>query len=350
MVAGGVMKIADVFKVPLWLWQLSGTSKSFLKNPLIGNSDLNARGLHRARVSFAYAMAERRRAALRGKVRPDLARQFDQNGFVVIKDFLPDDVFAALLARLHATPLPAREMRQGQTVTRMIPLGPQVRGGLPEVGQIMADKELAAAIRYVASAGGVPVWFLQTVIAAADQRAADPQTELHADTFHPTAKMWLFLQDVGADDGPFQYVPGSHRLTEARRQWEYRTSLTARDDPRVHHAHGSFRVGPDDLAAMGLPAPQVMTVAANTLVIADTFGFHARTPSPKPTLRMEVHAYLRQAPFAPLVWPGLQSLPGIGQRQLDLYLGYSDLKQRLTGRGRVWTPVGEVTADAPAQL
>ena len=41
----------------------------------------------------------------------------------------------------------------------------------------------------------------------------DPQTALHADTFHPTVKAWLFLTDVAADAGPFTYVPGSHRLT-----------------------------------------------------------------------------------------------------------------------------------------
>jgi hypothetical protein len=241
-------------------------------------------------------------------------------------------------------------MRQGRAVTRMIPLGPAVLPRLPEARRVIEDPELAGAIRYAASTGGAPVWFLQTVIAAPDAGGVDPQTEVHADTFHPTAKMWFFLQDVGDDDGPFMYVPGSHRLTPGRLDWEYRTSLTARDDKRTHHAHGSFRVRPDELAAMGFPPPRRMTVKANTVVIADTFGFHARTPSPRPTLRMELHAYLRQAPFWPLATAGLRSLPGIAARQLDLYLAYGDALHRAGLGGQVWKPVGSVTADSPAHV
>ncbi|BBE74730.1 phytanoyl-CoA dioxygenase family protein [Oharaeibacter diazotrophicus] len=344
------MKTADWLKAPLWLWGLAGTSKSFRANPLIGDPGLNARGLHRERVALAWRMAERRRAAIASRVAPEHRRQFDENGFVVVENYLPDDVFARMVASLRTTALPAREMRQGETVTRMIPLGPSVLARLPEVRGVVRDREIGAAIRYAASTAGPPVWFVQTVIAEPGRGRPDPQCDVHADTFHPTAKMWLFLQDVGPDDGPFRYVPGSHRLTPARLDWEYRTSLTARDDPRLHHAHGSFRVRPDELAAMGFPEPRVMTVRANTLVIADTFGFHARTPSPKPTLRMELHAYLRLAPFSPFAWPGVRALPGVSARQLDLYLGWTDAQARLTGRGRVWKPVGEVTADSPAHL
>ena len=48
---------------------------------------------------------------------------------------------------------------------------------------------------------------------------------LHADTFHPTAKFWLFLDDVGIEDGPFAYVPGSHKLTPERLAWEHEQAL-----------------------------------------------------------------------------------------------------------------------------
>jgi hypothetical protein len=344
------MKATDLLKAPLWLAGLAGSAKSFRKNPLIGNAALNERGLHRERVSLAWRMAERRRAALAPGVKPEHREAFDRDGFIVIPDYLPRDAFDRLVASLRTTPLPAREMRQGQAVTRMIPLGPSVLAGLPEVRRVVEDRSVSNAIRYAASTAGAPVWFVQTVIAEPDRGGLDPQTEVHADTFHPTAKMWFFLQDVGDDDGPFMYVPGSHRLTPGRLEWEYRTSLTAREDKRHHHAHGSFRVRPDELAAMGFPQPRRMTVKANTVVIADTFGFHARTPSPKPTLRMEVHAYLRQAPFWPYASRGLRSLPGIAERQLDFYLAWSDLQKRAFKANQVWKPVGNVTADSPAHL
>jgi len=336
----------DWLKTPIWAAGLVGGTKSFLKNPLLGDPKLNERGLHRTRISLAWRAAERRRAILAQRVDPDHRAAFDRDGFVILENVLPEADFDQLVETLRTRPLPAREMRQGQTVTRMTPVGPSVLRDLPAAERVIADRRIRGLIQYAASTGGFPAWFIQTVIAEPDRETPDPQTDVHADTFHPTAKLWLFLQDVGEDDGPFMYVPGSHRLTPERLAWEHRTSLTARDDPRLHHAHGSFRVRPHELAEMGLPEPRKVTVKANTLVVADTFGFHARTPSSKPTLRMELHAHLRQNPFSPWAGPGVTSLPGINRRQVDLFLAYKDF----TARSFIWKDVGHVTANSPPHI
>src|SRR6202035_1704280 len=105
---------------------------------------------------------------------------------------------------------------------------------------------------------------------------ADPQTFVHADTFHPTVKAWLFLTDVAADAGPFTYVPGSHRLTPERLAWGARHRLPARHSADPEIREGSFRIMPKELAARGLPEPRAFAVPANTLIVADTFGFRAR--------------------------------------------------------------------------
>ncbi|WP_075215593.1 phytanoyl-CoA dioxygenase family protein [Mongoliimonas terrestris] len=344
------MRAIDWLKTPLWAAGIAGGTKSFLKNPLIGDPELNARGLHRNRISLAWRAAERRRAILAPRVDPDLKAAFDRDGFVILENVLPDAVFRRMVATLRSRPLPAHEMRQGQTVTRMTPVGPRVLADLPGAAAVIDDRRIRAVAQYAASTGGFPAWFLQTVIAEPNRHDPDPQTDLHADTFHPTAKLWLFLQDVGEDDGPFMYVPGSHRLTPERLEWEYRMSLTARDDPRSHHAHGSFRVRPDELAAMRLPPPRKVVVKANTLVVADTFGFHARTPSDRPTLRMELHGHLRQNPFSPWAGPGFTSLPGIARRQVDIFLGYRALKRRWLKHGGVWKDVGTVLVDSPPHV
>src|SRR5439155_10478435 len=122
-------------------------------------------------------------------------------------------------------------------------------------------------------------------------------TLLHADTFHPTVKAWLFLTDVVEDAGPFTYVPGSHRLTAERLAWERRTSLTARQSANAEIRQGSFRIDPAELPSLGLPQPRAFAVPANTLVVADTFGFHARGPGVRPSLRVEIWAYGRRSPF-----------------------------------------------------
>jgi hypothetical protein len=57
-------------------------------------------------------------------------------------------------------------------------------------------------------------------------------------------------------------------------------------------------------------------VPANTLVVADTFGFHARGPSVGRSLRVEVWAYGRRSPFVP--WTGLDPWTGAGLARRSL--------------------------------
>jgi hypothetical protein len=76
-------------------------------------------------------------------------------------------------------------------------------------------------------------------------------------------------------------------------------SLSAPTSRDADTRQGSFRADADDLRGMGLPEPRVFAVPANTLVVADTFGFHARGPSTGRSLRVEIWAYGRRSPFVP---------------------------------------------------
>src|SRR5579875_1683866 len=131
----------------------------------------------------------------------------------------------------------------------------------------------------------------------------DPQTDFHTDTFHPTVKAWLFLTDVAAEAMPFLYVPGSHRVTPQRLAWERQMSITASRRRHLPEDRLVRAIAPATLAELGLPPPQAIAVPANTLVVADTFGFHARGPSAAPTMRVEIWASGRRNPFLP--WSGL---------------------------------------------
>jgi hypothetical protein len=321
-----------------------GSDKSFRKNPLIGHPHLNELGLHRERVRIAARMADYRRRILGLSVRPEERSAFDRDGFVIRENALPQDVFLRIRDFLKSEPLPAREMRQGQAVTRMIPIGPTALKRLPDLARFSHDRSIAGLLRYVGGAGGDPIHFIQTVIAEPALAKADPQTALHADTFHSTSKAWLFLDDVEADNGPFVFVPGSHKLTEKRIEWEYRQSLIASTDSRAHHAEGSFRITPEELATLGDFEPKKVTVPANTLVVADTYAFHSRAVSFKHTMRVELHAYHRTNPFSPLPFSPMSLVPGLHDRRLDLYLGHSDRKAKRAGRKPTWQDVGECTA------
>jgi hypothetical protein len=98
---------------------------------------------------------------------------------------------------------------------------------------------------------------------------------------------------------------------------------------------------------MGLPEPRVFAVPANTLVVADTFGFHARGPSSGKSLRVEVWAYGRRSPFLP--WAGFDpwSAAALARRSL---LGWrlGDLLERGGLKPHRWRARLGVSAFDPA--
>jgi hypothetical protein len=230
---------------------------------------------------------------------------------------------------------------------RKIALGPQALAAMPALQAVLGSPEWRGLIRYIGSRDAEPVVWIQTILRHAAAGPADPQTALHADTFHPTVKAWLFLTDVAADAGPFTYVPGSHLATPERLAWERRTSLAARQSPVAATRQGSFRVSPDELRAMGLPGPRLFAVPANTLVVADTFGFHARGPSCGPSLRVEVWAYGRRSPFLP--WAGLDPWSGAALARRSL-VGWrlGDLVERSGLKPHRWRARLGVSAFDPA--
>jgi hypothetical protein len=254
-------------------------------------------------VGLAYRLAQARRRKLAGLVSEEDRKAFDRDGFVLRPNFLPDEHFAALVAQVRAYRGPLREISEGDTIMRKIALDGRALAALPALGTVLQSREWRGLIRYAGSRDAEPVVWIQSILRHACAGPADPQTFLHADTFHPTVKAWLFLTDVAEDAGPFTYVPRSHRMTGQRLEWERRMSLSARLSPNAEDRQGSFRIDPAELASLGLPQPRTFAVPANTLIVADTFGFHARGPSDRPSLRVEIWAYGRRSPFLP--WAAL---------------------------------------------
>lgn len=340
------MNPARVLLIPWWIASLATGAKSFGDNPVIGSPRLNRWGLHAGRVRLAAAMADRRRARLLPLVDADDAAAFDRDGFVVKPDFLAPDAFALLRDQVLGRAAPAREMRQGDTVTRRIALDPSALAAMPAARALLADPRWRGLIRYAGSSAAEPVTYVQTILSQVVDDAPDPQTVLHADTFHATVKAWLFLTDVAPDEGPFVYVPGSHRKSQARLAWERARSMRAARGLDRLSARGSLRIAEDELAGLDLPPPRAFAVPANTLVVADTSGFHARGPSVRPSTRIEIWAYGRRNPFLP--WTGLDLFggAGIGPRRAPLMWAARD---RLRGViGQPWRDVGPKRPGAPA--
>jgi hypothetical protein len=332
---------------PWWIAQLATGAKAFSDNPVIGSPTLNRWGLHVARVRIAAALAASRRRRLERLVSKEDSTDLQQNGFVLRHSFLPAAEFEALRAEALGYEGPAREMLQGDTITRRMALDPQALRAMPHVHRLLGSPAWRGLTRYVGSFDSEPVTYIQSILSHVTESDPDPQTALHADTFHPTVKAWLFLTDVAEDEGPFVYVPGSHRMTPERLAWEKERSMRARHGLDRLSSRGSLRIDEGELASLGLPCPKAFAVPANTLVVADTSGFHARGPALRPSTRVEIWAYGRRNPFLP--WTGLDplSVPGIAERRAPWAWAIRD---RLRGTiGQPWADAGLKTPAASAQ-
>ncbi len=334
------VRILRWWRLPFWIVALFTGAKSFVDNPVIGSRRLNRAGLHVWRVKAAHSLARYRRRRLARLLPTSLREQFDREGFIVIRDFLPQDAFDQLQSDLFRAELPSRVHQQGDTLTRRVAIDPEIRARFPQLDRLLSNPTWKGVMFYVASTQSQPLYYIQSIFGAAVDGPPDPQLQLHSDTFHPSMKAWLFLTDVEDDGRPLTYVAGSHRLSPERLTWERRRSVTVLDEGDRLSERGSFRISTEELPALGLPQPTRFAVPANTLVAIDTYGFHARGDSDRPTKRVELWAFSRRTPFLPWTGGGLLSLPALADRRARWINSLIDWADRRGWKKQHWAPEG----------
>ena len=294
---------------------------------MLGSPLLNACGLHVARLIVAHLMMGLRIRLFGVMVPAPDRRAFARTGLIIKPDFLPPELFARIVAEAERYQGGVQEFQEGEAITRRAMFDDPASAPGPATRSLETWKPLARTMA-MASGGAPAIWSIECVV----HGAGDPQATLHSDTFHPTAKCWLYLTDVGPTEGPFMYVVGSNRLTWRRLVWEYRRSRIARDLDDGHSEHGSLRATSDDLIELGLAEPRAIAVKANTLVVANTYGFHKRSMAPAGAMRTAIMGYARDNPFLPV------SLPPVGVAQGLLARGrqrYFRWLRRETEAGRI---------------
>ncbi len=333
-----INKAKAIALAPVHVLQLGTSAKSFLDHPLIGSQRLNQMGLHRARVRIADTMCRWRRRRLAKHVRADWREAFDRDGFVVIENVVPAAEFRKLREAILHSEWHAREMRQGDAITRRIAIDTEMLQAAPDLRRFLARKDINALFHYVASFRVTPLHYVQTIVSNLVGGGTDPQQVLHADSFHASMKAWLFLNPVAKEDGPFTYVRGSHRFTPKRLEWEHDRSLADPKSIDRLSARGSPRVDASGLTQMGLPAAEALALPENTLVVADTGGFHARGAAEKAGERVEIWSYARRNPFLPWLGGDPLSIPGIAEKRVGWLWSFRDRFEKTIGQP--WQDVG----------
>ena len=325
-----------LLKWPLWLLALFSQGKSFKANPLIGSCLLNRIGMHALRYTAAHAMTQLRWWQLACFATKEQKKVFHQQGFMALENYLSDEQLQAARHEVLATDNDEiRECSQGDTLTQRILLDANALASRPVCRELLNNKNFNRLLKYAAASNSKPLFYIQRIKNGYGS-GADPQKNLHSDTFHPCMKAWLFLEDVTPEKGPFTYVPGSQRFTMQRLKWEYVKSCHVRTQPDGYSEKGSFRVAEEALSALKLPQPESLTVAANTLVIANTHGFHARGAAATQARRLEIWIFSRSNPFNPFAgidWPWM---PGLRHRILRLFWQIQDKKAAKKGSRSSW--------------
>ncbi len=293
-------------------------AKSFDQS-VIGNARLNRLGLHVLRVLSADVASLSRRALLGGRARSGPLADLERDGVVVVPSFLRESEFDRIrkearqrldhLAR--AVPRPTGtapgfrppvhfeggfDRHDGSTLNRFVAID---REHMPGAYGFARSPRFASLCSRASTYRHRPekLWLHEMTHGDAAS-VGDPQQNVHKDTFHSVIKLWLFLDDVEGERG-FMYARGSHRMTPQRFRWEYRRSVLASEDA-PHGRGGAFRPTVEELRDMGIPPLEAFPVPANTLVIADTRGFHCRGPGSPGARRLALHASLRPSPFVPV--------------------------------------------------
>lgn len=265
----------------------------FSSKKMIRNSVVNRIGAQPFRIWLAEKRYSLRPKYLTDEIAPHI-QTLNQEGVVVIPDFLPQDVFDLLEKEcLHALdnlePSVVRE--DGPNFYTNI-----INQRLTEyktLDAVLKDKKIEqyfkAAERRDVDITKI-VRLLSCLIQGKDNGKNDPETALHEDTFFNTHKAWLYISDVEYSNAPFVYVKGSnkHDITD-RYNKSYKYSVKKGS---IH----SRRISEEELEELNLKETHFLA-KKNTFVMANTLGFHRRLRGEAGSKRIALAFSARFNPF-----------------------------------------------------
>jgi len=279
--------------------------KCFTGQKLIDSHTLNLLGLQVFRIVLARLAVNLRRWRVSERSNPH-ARDLARNGCVLIEDFLPEDELTAIRAEFQRA-FDDPELQRGspptidrfgvQTTTPRIDAS--MRDKYPATIRTFCDNERFLEIvrghegrtreeYLVLGAQKLMFWDSQMVGGSSTARIDNSNTDLHSDTFYTITKAFLYLDDIDAQNGAHRYVPGSHRLTPRRLWFEYLNSISRKQTaPRIT----------DEEAPLYGKGIRSFECPANTLVMANEQGFHARGYFGPQGRRKVVYWEYRSHPF-----------------------------------------------------
>lgn len=254
-------------------------------------------GIHVVRSYFAHLIRDMHRSEY--GYRTDYSRVFDAMGIAVVRDFVDETLNKRVISEIEEFP-----QAIAKSSTNII----SFNSDKTALNTVLAESRMQAIVfdclgyaRSEVQDLYVRNTFVQKLINVAND--GDVQKVLHSDTFFPCIKWWYFPEEVKLEDGPFAYAAGSQIFTRAWAKFLYEQSIAISkneiDSFRTYgHAEGSLRIFEHELDNLGCTA-RPYVVPANSLVVANVYGFHRRSEVLNIGYRNAVHGSIRvNTPFS----------------------------------------------------
>jgi hypothetical protein len=228
----------------------------------------------------------------RPDVSPEMAQhvaRLNEDGVVVIPDFLPREAFEQVRAEytrsLRELPYQPGVVEDNDVAVRYLDIDKAPPAAFTATREYFQRNPLllgiaAAALRRPVTAVPPVTMNIWEKLPASDKTERTPGANyVHADVHYPTVKMFFYLNDIDEQNGAIQYARGSHKMTPARLAYEYDASVRvarAKREGTLYSKvpYGLVRVPSEaQVRDMGIVLESIVG-KANTLIIANTQGFH----------------------------------------------------------------------------
>jgi len=274
---------------------------------------LNVAGLQVMRTLLAEFLHRRR---TRNRVTSDHAVTLAEEGIVVIPEFLPAPVFAAVQAEFRRALEHAATVRLEKTATHRVFV--QYEDASRRIGRfeegvidhdyvavwpddsdcpmirehLLKNKRLLGLVSEVSGFSRIPAprGDLDRMYLSKRVDSHDPQTEFHEDIFCNDWRAWFSVNEWTEENAAMTYAPRSHHMSVSRLAFEYWNSVTNTRDG------GSWRAGPGYRRWLGVAA-RSMCCPPNTLVLGNMSGYHARGAFQQGHIREAIQMSFRHNPW-----------------------------------------------------